>query len=35
MRKGVCLPTLIRELAAEIEPPTWTEGHGLVLVDGG
>jgi predicted kinase len=25
---------VIRELAEKVEPPTWTEGHRLTLVDG-
>jgi predicted kinase len=25
---------VVRDLAEKVEPPTWTEGHGLTLVDG-
>lgn len=33
-RKNPVPEQVVRKLAAKCEPPTWTEGHGLLLVDG-
>jgi tRNA uridine 5-carbamoylmethylation protein Kti12 len=33
-RKDPVPEQVVRKLAAKCEPPTWTEGHGLVMIDG-
>ena len=33
-RKNPVPEHVVRKLAAKCEPPTWTEGHSLLLVDG-
>jgi predicted kinase len=33
-RKDSVPEQVVRKLAAKCEPPTWTEGHGLLMIDG-